>query len=542
MRTLRNPPLFICLCIAVFLLSSCRQSSSTDNLKFFRYNQGSGINSLDPAFAKDQSTVWICNQLYNSLVQLDDSLNVRPSIARSWEISADGKTYLFHLRTDIKFHNNACFPSGVGRKVIARDVVFSFKRLMDPHLASPGAWIFDNNVDTVSPFIAINDSTFQLKLRQPFRPMLGILTMQYCSVIAPEAVRKYGSDFRSHPVGTGPFMFRAWKEGIALILVKNPDYFETDEKGNRLPYIDGIKVTFIDNKKTEYLSFRQHELDFINSIDASFMDEVLDDSGNLKPELQNEFNLLKTPYLNTEYFGFLTTGDTANNPFLNLKLRQAINYGFDRREMLKYLRRNVGRPAESGFTPYGLPSFNADSVRGYTYEPDKARRLLKEAGYEGGKGIPALKLYTNDTYKEYGLFASKQWERIGLKISVEIVQPAILREWMGQGKVDFFRGSWLADYPDAENYFAVFYSKNGSPPNYTRFNNATYDSLYEKALAENDDGRRYALYHQMDRIIVEEAPVVPLFYDEVLRFSQKNIKGLTPNAMNLLNLKTVMIQ
>jgi len=222
-------------------------------------------------------------------------------------------------------------------------------------------------------------------------------------------------------------------------------------------------------------------------------------------------------------------------------LRQAINYGLDRREMLKYLRRGVGRPAESGFTPYGLPSYDATEVRGYIYDPVKARQLLKEAGYENGKGLPELKLYTNDTYKEFALFACKQWEKLGLNIKVEIVQPAILREWMSQGKVDFFRGSWLADYPDAENYFAVFYSKNGSPPNYTRFNNAQYDSLYEQALAENDDAKRYGLYHQMDRIIVNESPIVPLYYDEVLRFSQKNVKGLAPNALNLLNLKRVRI-
>ena len=121
-------------------------------------------------------------------------------------------------------------------------------------------------------------------------------------------------------------------------------------------------------------------------------------------------------------------------------------------------------------------------------------------------------------------------------------EQQLFREWMAQGKVDFFRGSWLADYPDAENYFAVFYSKNGSPPNYTRFNNPQFDALYEKALAENDDAKRYELYHAMETIIIEEAPVVPLYYDEVLRFSQKNVEELTPNALNLLQLKRVKIK
>lgn len=547
MKIINHFSIFLLLCAqAALLLNSCNScnNSTNTNQKFFRYNQASGIASLDPAFAKDQSTTWACNQLYNSLVQLDDNLNTQPAIAKTWEISDDGKTYTFYLRTDIKFHANECFGTAKTRTLNASDIVFSFSRIINPKTASPGAWIFNNSIDTTGPFTAINDSTFQLKLNKPFRPMLGILSMQYCSVLPHEAIEKYGADFRAHPVGTGPFMFKNWKEGTALILVKNPDYFEKDESGNTLPYLDGIKVSFIDNKKTEYLSFKQKELDFINSIDASYIDEVLDEDGNMKAELKDKFNLLKTPYLNTEYLGFLTKEVANDKPHLliNKKLRQAINYGFDRKEMLKYLRNGVGKPAESGFTPFGLPSFDAENVKGYTYNLSLARELLKEAGFENGKGLTEIKLYTNETYKEYALFISKQLEQIGLKIKVEISQPAILREWMSQGKVDFFRGSWLADYPDAENYFAVFYSKNGSPPNYTRFSNTFYDELYEKALQEKNDAERFAIYHAMEKIIIDEAPVVPLFYDEVLRFSQKNVDGLTANGLNLLNLKRVKIQ
>lgn len=530
--------------IAVLLLwlSSCLPSGK-EARKFFRYNQSSGITSLDPAYSKDQSTIWICNQLYNSLVQLDDELNVQPCIAKSWQISEDGKTYIFYLRTDVFFHDDSCFENGVGRTVTARDVAYSFKRIIDPELASPGSWIFNNTLDRASPFTVLNDSVFQMKLQRPFRPMLGMLTMQYCSVVPEEAVMKYGAGFRAHPVGTGPFQLKKWKEGVAMILWRNERYFESDGSGNQLPYLDGIKVTFIDNKKTEYLSFKQKELDFINSIDASFVDEVLNDAGELKPELKNNFRLLKTPYLNTEYLGFLMppAQGITNNPLSDKRIRQAINFGFDRREMLRYLRKSVGKPAESGFTPYGLPSYNEEQVKGFTYQPQKARLLLKEAGYENGVGLPEIKLYSNETYKEFALYISKQLEQIGIRIKVEIVQPAILREWMSRGQVDFFRGSWLADYPDAENYFAVFYSKNGSPPNYTRFRHPDFDSIYERSLSEKNDSVRLALYHRMEQIIIDEAPVVPLYYDEVLRFSQNNITGLTPNALNLLHLKKVRI-
>jgi len=528
------------LLIVVSVLSSC-DTNPTSNKKYFRYNQSSGITSLDPAFSKDQATIWVCNQLYNSLVQLDDNLNTQPALAKSWTISEDGLTYTFNLRQDVFFHDDTCFEGGKGRLMNAEDVVYSLARIVDPKVASPGAWIFNNNVAPIQPFEAINDSTFALHLAKPFRPMLGILAMHYCSVIPQEAVLKYGAAFRAHPVGTGPFQFKSWKEGTALLMAKNPKYFERDEQGNPLPYLDGLKVSFIDNKKTEYLSFKQKELDFINSIEQSYIDEVLNEDGQLKPELADKFNLLKTAYLNTEYLGFNLSSTTANNPLKDKRIRQAINYGFDRKEMLKYLRNGVGRPAEQGFTPYGLPSFDAE-LKGYTYDIEKAKQLLKEAGFEGGKGLPEIKLYSNETYKEFALFISKELEKIGLNIKVEISQPSILREWMSQGKIDFSRGSWLADYPDAENYFTVFYSKNTAPPNYTRFSNSTFDKLYELSLNVTNDTERFALYHQMDSIIIAEAPIVPLYYDEVLRFSQKNVSGLTPNALNLLNLKRVRLQ
>jgi ABC-type transport system substrate-binding protein len=528
---------------AMFFLAGCKgcnEKNDAQAKKVFRYNQWTGLTSLDPAFSKDQYSMWACNHVFNSLVQLDDNLETQPSIAKSWQVSEDGLTYTFKLRNDVYFQDDACFESGKGRVATAQDVAYSFSRIIDPKTASPGAWIFNNVVDTVQPFTAIDDTTFQLKLMKPFRPMLGILSMQYCSVVPQEAVNKYGKEFRKHPVGTGPFKFKLWNEGEVLILVKNDNYFEKDEQGNRLPYIDGINVSFITNKKTEFLAFKQKQLDFVSGLDASYIDEVLNDDGKMKPELADKFNLQKSPYLNTEYLGFLLDND-ANNPLSDVRIRKAINYGFDRQEMIKYLRNGVGKPAEQGFTPYGLPSFT-DSIKGFSYQPDKAKDLLKQAGYPDGKGLPEIKLYTNETYKEYALFISKQLERIGMKIKVEIVQGNILREWMAQGKAKFFRGSWLADYPDAENYFTVFYGNNEAPPNYTRYNNKAFNRVYEKCLNENDDEARYSMYHSLEEMLINDAPVVPLYYDEVLRFTQKNIEGLSTNGQNMLTLKRVRMK
>ncbi|MFN8315261.1 MAG: ABC transporter substrate-binding protein [Chitinophagales bacterium] len=524
--------------LLLLVLHSCHNENVSSN-NIFHYNQSSGISTLDPAFSKDQSIIWACNQLYNGLVQLDDSLNIKPSIATSWEITDSGKIYTFHLRNDVSFHTNKCFPAGT-RTVNAFDFVYALHRIIDPKTASPGAWIFNGKVDSMQPFTALDSFTFQIKLRQPFLPLMGILTMPYCSVVPKEAVVFYGLDFRANPVGTGPFQLKKWKEGVALIMTKNEHYFEM--LGNeRMPFMDGIRVSFIADKKSEIMAFQRKQLDFMTDLDASNIKTMLDEKGALREVYTRQFVLSKTPNLNTEYLGINLSDSNAANPLSNPKIRQAINCGIDRREILRYLRNGIGKPAENGFVPYGLPSFDGNN-KVYTYNSEKASKLIQEAGYNANHPMPKITLYTNETYREVGLMVAKQLSKIGMEVKLEINPSSILREWMVKGKANFFRGSWIADYPDAESYYAVFYGKNTAPPNYTRFRNAEFDRIYEAALAESDISKRYELYHQLDRIIEVASPVVPLYYDEVLRFHHFHVKGLTPNALNLLNLKTVRLQ
>jgi len=519
-------------------------SEERSGKQIFHYNEFSGIASLDPAFAKAQSTMWPAHQLFNTLVEINDSLHIVPSLARRWELSDDRLTYTFYLRDDVYFHDDAAFPGGRGRKMVAEDVAYSLQRLIDPVTASPGAWIFNRKVNSETPFKAVNDTIFQLKLLSPYSPILGILSMQYCSIVAREAIEKYGNDFRRHPVGTGPFQFVVWQEGQALVLKKNPHYFERDSAGNRLPYLDGVKVTFYDSKATEFLLFRQGQLQFINDIDASFKDEVLTKQGRLKKEWEDRIRLQVNPYLNVEYLGILVDPDNplvSGSPLRAKKIRQAINYGFDRRKMITYLRNSLGTPAESGFVPLGLPSFDSSVVKGYYYAPEKSRKLLAEAGFPDGRGLPSIKLMTIAMYGEMGNFIARQLEELGIQVQVEIVQKSLLIELTSNSRALFFRGSWIADYPDAENYLSVFYSKNPAPPNYTRYNNPRFDALFEQALVEENDTLRYKLYQQADQVVMEDAPVVPLWYDKVVRLVQPGVKGFQPNPLNLLELRKTTI-
>lgn len=523
------------------LFFSCTEKKTIKHPNVFRYNESKGIATLDPAFAKSQVLIWPVNQLFNGLVQMDNQLSIKPCIAKSWEIAKNGKRYTFYLRNDVWFHHSNLFPDGKRRVVTANDFEYSLNRIIDPKTGSPGAWIFNQVAE--NGITALNDTTLQIKLKNPFPAFLGLLTMPYCSVVPKEAIDYYKQDFRNHPVGTGPFQIKFWKEGEKLILTKNPNYFEKDEKGNPLPYLDAISITFINDKQSEFLEFLKGNIDFISGLSPANKDELITRNGRLNPKYKGQIKMISQPYLNTEYLGFLL--DTSkisnkNSPVINKKIRQAINYGFDREKMMKYLRNNIGIPATNGFIPKGMPSFS-DEVKGYEYKPGKTRALLKEAGYPNGEGLAPINLTTTSDYLDLCEYIQQELSQFGIEINIDVSTGATFREMVAYSKLEFFRGSWIADYPDAENYMALFYSKNFSPtgPNYTHYANQSFDDLYQKAMNQTVDSIRYTLYRQMDRIIINDAVVVPLYYDEVVRFVHHNINGFESNPMNLLNLKYV---
>lgn len=534
---------------AIFLLITmffpgCSGPGEQNGKTVFRYNEAANITTLDPAFARDQAIIWATNQLFNGLVQLNDNLEIMPCIAHSWEIGDSGTSYIFHLRSDVFFHDNPAFLNSTGRKVTANDFVFSLNRILDPAVASPGAWIFNwIKYENGKPaFTTLDDSTLIIKLNRPFPPFLSLLTMQYCSVVPKEALDFYKSDFRRHPVGTGPFQFKMWQEGVKLVLLKNQRYFETRE-GKHLPYLDAVSITFVADKQSAFLEFIKGNTDFLSGLDPAYKDELLTPDGTLQKKYSGKLHLITQNYLNTEYLGFvLNKGGPAaqKNLVRNRSVRKAINIAFDRGKMIQYLRNNIGTPGLQGITPKGLPSFDSTAIFN-AYDPDRAKILLAEAGYPDGKGLDPIVLTSTADYLDICKYIQHQVQKIGINLRIEISPPAAVKEMKAMANLPFFRASWIADYPDAENYLSMFYSRNFCPkgPNYTHFSNPEFDKLYEQSLSTLNDSIRFSLYRKMDRIIMEEVPVVILYYDQVLRFTQLDIEGLGINPMNLLTLKYV---
>ncbi|CDF78570.1 dipeptide-binding ABC transporter, periplasmic substrate-binding component (TC 3.A.1.5.2) [Formosa agariphila KMM 3901] len=460
-------------------------------------------------------------------------MQVEPAIAKSWTVSEDGLTYTFKLRTDIYYHKHALFGRDSTRAVNADDFAYSLNRLLDPQVGSPGRWVLNK----VEHFNTIDKNTFQIHLKQPFPAFLGLLTMKYCSVVPREIVEHYGSEFRSHPIGTGPFYFKRWEENVKLVFRKNELYFETNHEGRHLPYLEAVAITFFPDKQSEFLQFTQGNIDFISGLDASYKDEILTADGHLRARYATEVNMIRGPYLNTEYLSFYM--DSELTEIQSEWLRKSVNYGFDRKKMMTYLRNGIGIPAHGGFIPKGLPGYN-ESI-GYNYNRKKAKDYLEKFKQETGIQNPEITISTTSNYLSFCEYIQREIQKTGLVVHINVVPPSALKDAKANGKLDLFRASWVADYPDAENYLSLFYSKNFAPngPNYSHFKNDLFDTYYERAFNETNTKKREILYAKMDSLVIEHAPVVPLFYDEVVRFTRKEVHDLGINPTNLLELKQV---
>lgn len=547
-RHIRLTSQFILFLGIITILASCvRTTVHEADANTFRYNEPDGIASLDPAVASYQSAVWATGQLYNGLVELDSNLSIAPCLATSWSLDEGGKRWTFHLRTDVWFHTDTCFAvAGLPKKtrtVNASDVVYSIRRIYDGSARSTGAWVYR---DRISQIVAVDDSTVQITLTSPFAPFLAVLTMPYGYIVPHEAIEYYGNDFGQHPVGTGPFQFKKWVQDVAVDLHRNPLYFKRSASGVQLPFLDGVRITFLRDTKSEFLEFLHHGYDIVTSVDGAIAPSVYDATGTLREPYQH-LRLLRAPALSVEYYGILldTTKPGAHQSPLatNRLLRQALNYAIDRHRIVTYVLHGRGIPTHHGFLPPSLPGYS-DSVRGYRFDPDLAKQLLARAGYPGGKGLPTLLLQLghNPRTASVAEAVQEQWKDIGVNVELRQVDFPQHLSQVRAGELPMWRTSWIGDYPDPENFLSLFTSANRAPagPNTTHLCSAKLDSLFNAALLPSlSTEQRNALYRQMQDDIVEQSPWIYLYHDVLIRLTHDNIHGLTIDGTGRLLLEQV---
>jgi ABC-type transport system substrate-binding protein len=558
--------------VLFIIISSCnskeKNRNSTPEIKTLHIAIENAPQTYLLREVNDYYSSIVLSQIAEGLVKLDPkTLNVVPALATSWDVSSDGKTYTFHLRKGVKFHNNKAFANGKGREFTSADVVYTYQLDAQKNGNGTGSHAYNSflkgtivgaeafhtgEAPNIAGIKVIDKYTVSFTLINPDLNFTNKLASIYLAIVAKEVVE---SGNETNVVGTGPFMFAADIPGAMeqIVLTKNPNYYLKDENGNTLPYLDSI-VVYVENNQIKQLSmFEEHKLDFIQNIPPSKITEVLEqrmkDFSGTPPIMK----LSNDPLMVTQYYTF-----NLRTPALkDVRVRKALNYAFNRDKMIfrvlnsRYTAANYGivPPLPKEFPGYDFKNVEKHS---YYYNPDKARKLLAEAGYPGGKGFPSLTLKFNigTVHSAVADEFRKQMEKeLNININLEGLsfEDKINDEQTGNG--DLFRTSWFADYKSPETFLINFYGKvvpqdvnEPSKINSSRYVNAKFDALFEQAKAEINTETSNRLFSQAGAIMMDEAPILVMWYGEQYILQYYNVRNLETNAILSLDFTKVRIQ
>lgn len=530
----------------------------------FKSNEIEDFKSLYPLNVTEIVSIHIAANAYEGLVKLSQTdLSITNCLAEKVDKTKDAQTWTFYIRKDVKFQDDPCFPDGKGREITAADFKYCFDRLCE---ASPenhqfgvtfsgrveGAdEYYQSTVDKkplatgVSGVKVIDDHTLQISLKFPFAGFLNILTMPGCWLYPQEAVAKYGSDMRVTCVGTGPFQVRNVKEGDAVVMERNKNYWDIDEFGNQLPYLDGLKYSFIKDKKSELYEFKKGNLDMTFRLPIEMIPDILDEFNHAK-EGNARFDMMVVPAMGVDYYGFQHQSDI----FKKREVRLAFNYAIDREKLVTYTLQGDGIPATYGIIPPSFKEYDNKALKGFSFKPDTARHFLAMAGYPNGKDFPKLTLQINSggerNVQVAEVVQKMLKENLNIDVDINVMPMAEHMENYETGKALFWRTGWIADYPDPETFLTILYGKNvpekttdRSYVNPVRYKSAKFDSLFELALREVDNKKRFDLYRQADQVAMDDGAVMPIFYQENYRLVQLWVKNCDANGMDYRDMAKV---
>ena len=543
--------------VALFIAAGCHMSGNGEPSRhvvggicyggLLTINEQDDFRSLDPRDLTDVTAFHIAGQIYEGLVKPDPrTLDVIPCLAKSWEISEDYKTYTFHLRQGVHFQDDPCFKDGVGREVTADDFKYCFDRLCTAspgnqlypfaigHIAGAREYYTATQIGAAPPsgvtgVKALDTYTLQIKLAEPFPGFLKLLTHSSFWVYPHEMVEDSAIDQTVYAVGTGPFRIKKITQGSSAILVRNPNYWRKDSVGNPLPYLDGIKFTFIKNKKKELQLFYGGILDVCSEVPAW-------DAKNVDT---SQYVVQSTPAMSLQYYGF----QHISKLFGDVRVRKAFNYAINRQFIVDSILHGGGVPATHGIVPPSFSDYPINNVKGYSFHPDSARKLMKQAGYPMGKGFPVITLQFNDqggaNLKVAEAVQNMLKQNIGVITELSMVPKTQHYERVETGKALFWRDGWVADYPDPENFLKLLYGKDVSTdlnqPEYlnsVRYKSEKFDSLFDVANTIPDKSQRMKVFSQADQVAMNDAAIMPLYYDVWYRLESKKLAQYYLNPMN----------
>ena len=477
--------------------------------------------TLDPHLTTDNISGSIVNEIFGGLVTLTPDLEPVPDLASRWEVSSDGTVYTFHLRSEAKFHS--------GKAVTAEDVRWSLERVTNPSTGSPVAEQYLSDIlgvkekingeaETIRGLRVIDERTIEVTIDAPKAYFLAKLTYPTAFVVDPENVEADPENWTRKPNGTGPFTLAEYVVGERLVLARFDEYHLGPA------FLD--KVDFILSGGNAMIMYENDEI-HLTGVGLADLERVKDPSEALNFDLHQA-----PPSFSTSYIGMNVEIPPLDDP----KVRQALNYTVNKEQINSAVLEGLMVPAK-GIIPPGFPSYT-EGLRGYEYNPEKAKQLLLESKY--GANLEEIPLITLSISGSFGAdlpldmeVMLKEWEELGLRVEIQQTEWATYLQDLHGRRYQMFRIGWGADYPDPENFLDIlFHSKSDN--NHTGYNNSLVDSLLERARVERSREARFALYNQAEQIILDDAPWIPLWHSgERNVLIKSNVKDYLLTPMTL---------
>ncbi len=558
----------LCFTVAIFL-GACTGGKSEKGV--LRLPMGVDAKTLDPQLVDDLYSFESTSLIYEGLLEyeyLKRPHELKPLLAAEMPtVSDDGLKYTFKIKKGVMFQDSPHFPGGKGRELKAQDFVYTFHRVADPKLNSGGFWIFDGKIKglnawrdankdkavvdyskTSEGFKALDDYTLEINLTTKYPQLLYVLAMSYTQIVPHEIVEKLGQDFANNPVGTGPYVLDSWSREAKITYNKNPNYhgtyFPTEaeigddpsllaDKGKKLPFMDRIELHIFIESQPMWLNFMAGNLDRASIPKDNFASVIDPETNKLKKEfVDNGVTLDVSASPDVTYYAF-----NMVDPFIKKagpKFRQAISLAIDEEERIKIFSNGRGIPAHTPVPP-SIPGYDKDYVNPYqAYDVEKAKKLLAEAGFPGGKGAPRLEyeIGKSTDARQMAEDLKRKLAAIGLDVKINVNQFSELLTKINDRKAMMWGIAWGADYPDAENFLQLLYGPNATPgPNGANFQNAEYDKLFEAMRFTYDSPERRETIRKMKDIFVKEMPWIPGIHRIGFGLSHKWLKNYKPGYM-----------
>ncbi|MCW5899953.1 MAG: ABC transporter substrate-binding protein [Flavobacteriales bacterium] len=546
-----------------FLLATCRSPDPPREREgaggryyggVFNVNESEELRGLFPLSLAQAVSHRIAAQIYEGLVRLDPAdLTIRPALASSWTVDPTGTVYTFQLREGVRFHDDPCFPGGEGRPLTARDVVHCFTAICSQDAMNQMFWLFQGRVlgadehfaatergekpSHVAGIEALDERTVRITLKSTWPGFLQVLAHQGCWIWPRELVDHHGKDALWNPVGTGAFRLKHFTRREAMILERWPHYWGRDEYGNALPFLDAVRYTFVQDKHRELEAFEAGKLSMVFELPVDRTDAL---------EQTERYQVQSIPGLTVQFYGF----NTRRAPFQDVRVRQAFAMAIDRDLLVDSVLDGLAVAARHGVVPPGFADYPYDSIPPASFDPERARALLAEAGYPQGQGLPTVFLQVNHSGFGYVRVAEAVQAMLEQHLRARVVSTVLPAdqhfERVEQGLAQFWREGWIADHPDPENFLSLFHGINvpedSLQPSYlnsTRFRDAAFDALFGQALHTPDRATRLGLLAAAESRLMEEQVVVPLYHERSVRLLQPWVRDMPINGMEVRDLARV---